>query len=209
MITHNTPGMNESGALRRPAREDLPSRREALFRNIMAHVSRRDMAGGNNDVLLAKMLASAALGLGTLPSDLGLGVEGVSRLLERYYPGLRWSLENDARHVERFPEQEELVALMLEHVDTPCVESVEMARIVAAACMGGNHLWEDLGLWSRVDLTELMGRNFPALAVKNNRDMKWKKFLYKQLCLREGIYICRAPSCEVCANYAKCFGPEE
>jgi len=56
---------------------------------------------------------------------------------------------------------------------------------------------------------EQMTRNFPVLAAKNDRDMKWKKFLYKQLCQREGIYICRAPSCEVCADYAKCFGPEE
>ncbi len=39
--------------------------------------------------------------------------------------------------------------------------------------------------------------------------MKWKKFIYKQLCITEGIYTCRAPSCEVCADYADCFGPEE
>ena len=208
MITHNTPGMNENVALQRHTREDLVSRREALLRDILAHAPRRDLAGGN-DGLLAKMLASAALGLGALPSDLGLGVEGLSRLLERHYPGLRWSLEDNVRHAERFPEREELLALMLEHVDTPCVEIVDMARIVAAACMGGNHLWEDLGLWTRADLSELMTRNFPVLAAKNDRDMKWKKFLYKQLCQREGIYICRAPSCEVCADYAKCFGPEE
>jgi nitrogen fixation protein NifQ len=38
--------------------------------------------------------------------------------------------------------------------------------------------------------------------------MKWKKFLYRQLCLEEGIYVCRAPSCEVCKDYDLCFGPE-
>ena len=54
-----------------------------------------------------------------------------------------------------------------------------------------------------------MVRHFSALALRNNQDMKWKKFLYKQLCEQEGINACRAPSCEVCTDYLKCFGPEE
>ncbi|MFM8444786.1 MAG: nitrogen fixation protein NifQ, partial [Methylococcus sp.] len=33
----------------------------------------------------------------------------------------------------------------------------------------------------------------------------WKKFLYKQLCEAEGIYVCRAPSCGECVDYADCF----
>jgi nitrogen fixation protein NifQ len=39
--------------------------------------------------------------------------------------------------------------------------------------------------------------------------MKWKKFFYKQLCLREGLTLCKAPSCDVCSDYALCFGAEE
>ncbi|GBE11207.1 nifQ [bacterium BMS3Abin12] len=54
-----------------------------------------------------------------------------------------------------------------------------------------------------------MATNFPELAARNDRNMKWKKFLYKQLCEREGIHACRAPSCQVCIDYAQCFGPEE
>ena len=75
--------------------------------------------------------------------------------------------------------------------------------------MASDHLWQDLGLWSRQDLSALMADNFPALKAKNDRDMKWKKFLYKQLCNQEGIYTCRSPSCEVCADYQACFGPED
>ena len=82
-----------------------------------------------------------------------------------------------------------------------------MAHVVAAGCMSADHLWHDLGLWSRTDLTGLMRRNFPALAALNARDMKWKRFLYKRLCEAEGIYSCRAPSCEACTDYAACFGP--
>ena len=51
-----------------------------------------------------------------------------------------------------------------------------------------------------------MHDNFRPLAEQNTKDMKWKKFLYKQLCIGEGIYVCRAPSCEVCVDYAACFG---
>lgn len=84
-----------------------------------------------------------------------------------------------------------------------------LAEIIAAACLGMDHLWQDMGLWSRKELSDLLQRNFPALAVLNDRDMKWKKFLYKQLCDQQGIYVCRAPSCDVCADYNVCFGPEE
>ena len=84
-----------------------------------------------------------------------------------------------------------------------------MAEIVTAACMANDHLWQDLGLWSREYLSRLMKQNFPSLAAKNVHDMKWKKFLYKQLCEKEGINTCRAPTCEYCVDYLKCFGPEE
>ncbi|MES9842985.1 MAG: nitrogen fixation protein NifQ, partial [Candidatus Thiodiazotropha endolucinida] len=83
-----------------------------------------------------------------------------------------------------------------------------MTDIVIAGCLGSDHLWQDLGLWERSDLSRLMLENFRPLAIRNTQDMKWKKFLYKQLCETEGIYTCRAPSCEVCADYAACFGPE-
>lgn len=84
-----------------------------------------------------------------------------------------------------------------------------MAEIVIAGCMGSDHLWQDLGLWQRADLTHLMLHNFEPLALRNQRDMKWKKFLYKQLCEAEGIYVCRSPSCEVCIDFHSCFGSEE
>jgi nitrogen fixation protein NifQ len=75
--------------------------------------------------------------------------------------------------------------------------------------MGNDHLWQDLGLWSRDYLGLLMTQSFPALAAKNEHDMKWKKFLYKQLCEQAGINTCRSPSCEYCTDYLNCFGPEE
>lgn len=109
----------------------------------------------------------------------------------------------------RVDEQAELIALMRTHRAGDSPSELWMASIVASACLGSDHLWQDLGLWCREDLSSLMLRNFPTLAEKNVHNMKWKKFLYKQLCNAEGIYVCRAPSCEVCADYQACFGPED
>lgn len=116
------------------------------------------------------------------------------------------------RQALRADEIEEVSSLLLEHAD-PGVGSgadrVEVAGIVALACLGDDHLWQDLQLASRVELGVLLRRWFPALAAKNTGDMKWKKFFYKQLCERAEIHACRAPSCAVCSDHAACFGPEE
>lgn len=116
-----------------------------------------------------------------------------------------------ARHDARYDEVDDLVALLVEH-GSPLAGSVDelaaIARTVALACLGDNHLWQDLRLASRAELSALMSHWFPALAARNDRDMKWKKFLYKQLCEREQIFVCRSPSCAVCSDYGKCFGPE-
>jgi nitrogen fixation protein NifQ len=103
---------------------------------------------------------------------------------------------------------DELRKLLLDNRSRVGQSETWMAHIVTAGCMGSDHLWQDLGLWSRKDLTRLMLENFKPLALRNSKDMKWKKFLYKQLCEAEGIYTCRAPSCEVCVDYRECFGPE-
>ncbi|MFO1157199.1 MAG: nitrogen fixation protein NifQ [Rhodospirillales bacterium] len=51
-----------------------------------------------------------------------------------------------------------------------------------------------MGLLSRSDVSRLLHRPFEPLAQRNNRDMKWKKFFYRELCLRDNILICKAPS---------------
>lgn len=168
--------------------------------------------GLTNDDALARMLVSQLVGQGSLPVGLGLSPDAYAALKARHFPGAflpplhRPPPVWDARLLE---EKGELIALLADHRAGRDRSEAWMSVIVATGCMANDHLWQDLGLWSRRDLSELMARNFPTLAAKNDRDMKWKKFLYKQLCEREGVYLCRAPSCAVCCDYAKCFGPEE
>lgn len=186
--------------------EPLPVATETgLYQRLMRHA-----VGLANDDLLAKMLVSQASGAGALPPGLGLAPGPFAEMLARHFPdsgplGLHAGAGLDSA---RAFERDDLVALMLDGRADADRSEVWMAHIVAAACMAGDHLWQDLGLWSRSDLTRLMSDNFPHLAAKNDRDMKWKKFLYRQICDREGIPVCPAPSCQSCADYAKCFNTE-
>jgi nitrogen fixation protein NifQ len=166
-----------------------------------------------NHVFLAKMFASWLSGQGALPARLGLSRDDFALLLQTYFPlmanelmAFRDAAEHDP---ERLPEREDVLNLLLEYRANVDKSENWIAEIVVAACMGLDHLWQDLGLWSRNELSEMLAVNFPGLALLNNRNMKWKKFLYKQLCERDGTFVCRAPSCDVCADYQKCFGPEE
>lgn len=119
--------------------------------------------------------------------------------------------QNDVRQQlleMRQDEWEELRNLMLSHRAGVDDSECALADVVAAGCLGGGHLWRDLGLASREELKELLQMNFPALVDANDRDMKWKRFFYKQLCELGGGYVCRAPSCDQCSAYSDCFGPE-
>jgi nitrogen fixation protein NifQ len=116
-----------------------------------------------------------------------------------------------ARRATRDDEVADVTALLLEHADPAAGTPGEARRValtVAVACLGDNHLWQDLRLTSRAELSALMRRWFPALVARNHGDMKWKKFLYRQLCEREEILICKSPSCAVCSDHVACFGPE-
>lgn len=164
-----------------------------------------------NDDALASILASRAAGQGALPPLLGLSREAYAHMLKRHFPGASWAVSHPDAAIdsERHMELDELRQLLQGSVAGKDRSEGWIAEIVAAACMGGHHLWQDLGLRARTDLSDLMCGNFPVLAARNDRDMKWKKFLYKQLCIQEGIYTCRSPSCEVCPDYDACFGPED
>jgi nitrogen fixation protein NifQ len=126
-------------------------------------------------------------------------------------PPLWLPVHTVSRRSQREDEVVDVRALLLDHASpaagTPA-ECEAMAEHVALACLGDQHLWQDLQFTSRAELSALMQRWFPGLVAKNHGDMKWKKFLYKQLCEREELFICKAPSCAVCSDRAVCFGPE-
>ena len=80
--------------------------------------------------------------------------------------------------------------------------------MVARRAMEPNHLWEDLGLRDRSELSRLLMRHFAPLARDNTRNMRWKRFFYRKLCEDDGVVMCSTPVCAQCGDFAECFGDE-
>ncbi|WP_114418403.1 nitrogen fixation protein NifQ [Marinospirillum perlucidum] len=166
--------------------------------------------GEINSIYLARMLAAQVAGHSVLSGTLGLPYEEFTRLMQQYFPGSSQLPDNhaEAAPVADIPESEGLIRLLLNYRAARDESEIWLAKILAQGCAGSEHLWYDLGLWSRDDLQALIRYNFPGLARKNHLEMKWKKFLYRQLCLDTGVTLCRSPSCQDCNEYEDCFGPE-
>ncbi|MDF0533071.1 nitrogen fixation protein NifQ [Shewanella sp. A32] len=109
----------------------------------------------------------------------------------------------------RQKEYRELKALLIEHANPESGFAEQAASVIACGCLGNRHLWKDLGLPERPRLSRMFAWYFPQLFNANDRNMRWKRFLYKQLCDHGGDYVCRAPSCNECSTYQECFGSEE
>lgn len=174
------------------------------FSELMVHAT-----GRPNDALLSTIISSQSLGHSALPPDFGLGEARLASMTRRHFPKLSFILPASWQPSEPLPEHQDLVNLLLRYRAGIDESEYDIAVITATACKGKDHLWQDLGLNNRQALSELFMHNFPRLAAKNDRNMKWKKFLYKQLCEEDGIYVCRAPSCTECKDQLNCFGPEQ
>lgn len=146
----------------------------------------------------------------------GLEAPVLARLLSRYFPDADevWvnvpSADDQAGCSALCAEEfEDLLMLLRAHRSEDSEETEWLAHAIATACLGDNHLWQDMGLPNRETLSELLKRYFTTLCIRNKGNMKWKKFFYKQLCERAEVFVCKAPSCSVCSDYVHCFGPEE
>ena len=166
-----------------------------------------------NAISLAKIAASWLEGEGALPQRLGLSAEMFKMMTTRYFPATHW--QESAPSGKAYPEGdnpeiEELVELFLEHRSNRDDSELILARIMAMGCQASDHLWHDLGFWSRADLSAMIRENFPTLFDKNVHNMKWKKFFYKQMCMDlDATYQCRVPSCSVCVDYRECYPSTE
>lgn len=105
----------------------------------------------------------------------------------------------------RLDEFQDLRGLLLEHAATDDARTRWVACAIATASMGGDHLWQDMGLPGRAVLSRLIRLYFPALFAQNVGDMKWKKFFYRMLCERAEVLLCKSPTCGQCVDYRLCF----
>ncbi len=91
----------------------------------------------------------------------------------------------------------------------PQFASLALARIIAGRAAHPGHLWVAMGLFERPQLSAAIGRHLPALLAANNKGMRWKRFLFKQVCDLNGGTMCKSPVCGDCSDYALCFAPED
>ena len=145
-----------------------------------------------------------------LSATLGLQETALSSFFAEYFPNATdlLALCVDAPTLDRCNEEECIRQLLL-RLRTPADNfSLLLANLIARRSMSGNHLWQDLGLLHRGDLSTLMNIHFAPLARRNHQDMKWKKFFYRMICSEESYSLCAAPVCTDCADFEKCFGDE-
>lgn len=176
-------------------------------------VYERLMDGVGEDFDRHVLAAILAIGATEAPLPLtcavGLDAGQLARLLDSRFPGCADLVPADADRGEDALEEADLRRLLMEKSTDPTAElTAWLAAMVARRALRPRHLWQDLGLGSRAELSRLMQVHFAPLAALNDRDMKWKKFFYRQLCEDEGVLICKSPICDTCSDYPVCFGPE-
>ncbi|MGE5477322.1 MAG: nitrogen fixation protein NifQ [Bacteroidales bacterium] len=180
-----------------------------IYQRLMATAAAED---GFDRHVFACILAK---GMGEAPRPLaeavGLPPGELARLQRRYFPAAGWLADGSAGDLgEDALEEPDLRRLLADNATRPGDEAaVWLAAMVARRSLRPEHLWQDLGLSARSDLNGLLHRHFAPLAARNTRDMKWKKFFYRQMCEDEGVSICKSPVCDTCSDYPLCYGPEE
>jgi nitrogen fixation protein NifQ len=163
------------------------------------------------DALLTRALAGVMSSGATRPAAYAMPIarlapEAQQALMAQCFPGLpmQWpcGIADDG------DEFGDLLALLRAHATDNTPASDWLAHAIATACMGANHLWQDMGLPDRDALQALMQRYFTSLKTLNAANMRWKKFFYRELCAQAEVLICKSPSCGVCVDEPVCFGLE-
>ena len=147
---------------------------------------------------------------GSFTDALGICGSALRSNIEGYFPGTVERLEMFKLDVEPAVNEDEkcLRELLWRFRTASSPINSLFAILVARRATRPNHLWQDLGLANRGELSRLMLRHFVTLARRNDQDMKWKKFFYRMICRDDGFNMCVAPCCSECGDFNACFGSE-
>ena len=186
---------------------------EALYRWLMQDAG---ASGGDPfDAHIAASLLAIALaeaqGRGAdLTAALGLDPAQLAGFVAQVFPyAVGWPpLAVPGARPERTADEACLLDLLTRCTTSGTAFQGWLAAIMARRAQRPNHLWQDLGLRNRGELSQLMKRHFKPLALRNSQDMKWKKFLYRMICADASYTLCTAPSCAECDDFSLCFGDE-
>ena len=168
------------------------------------------------DTLLTRAISGVLTGAqeGLLPLftwTLGMPQGDLLHMVQHCFPELGELEPGDDSDYERILQSvpqdfNEMVSMLLaepsDFDEQP--ERAWLARAVVAASFGEQHLWEDLGLFGREDVSTLLAQYFPALAQRNVRGMRWKRFLFHELSLRLNRADTMPPGCAQCEEFERC-----
>ena len=162
--------------------------------------------------LFACLLAVAAQESSPPETALGLNPGQLQELLRAFFPGARLP-QPERSDLPPPPGNDELLELLLAHVPQdgqghPQPAALWLASILAARAAHPGHLWVAMGLFERPQLTAAIRRHLPSLAAANHQGMRWKRYLFKEICTRNGGLLCKSPNCGVCSDYALCFATD-
>lgn len=158
--------------------------------------------------VIASILAMSITDHGSIAEGVGLSHGDIHTLLQRRFPrveldaatiGVGCGLDDEAAMVRD---------LLLGHRSGETELGSWLAAMIARRAMEPNHLWEDLGLRNRAELSRMLLRHFAPLAERNTGNMRWKRFFYRMLCEEEGFVLCTTPICTDCRDFDLCFGDD-
>jgi nitrogen fixation protein NifQ len=188
----------------------LPNENDALSRDACVSFLLNSAPNGTRaDTVTFARLLGAKLASSEL-LHLGLARDMLGALTARHFPG--------AVQIESFPERiadaqhqpfvDALRKLLLGYERAPVANAVDawcLATIIATACLRPDHLWRDLGLTGRDDVSDILTRHYPRLVARNVDNLRWKRFLAQQLALAKGKAPSPAPGCPGCEDYGVCY----
>ncbi len=203
----------------RPSEEDHGSRVDAddpLYRALMDGPVQ---AGAREEDrhLFACLVTVAAREPYDTAEALGLTSTDLADLLQTWFPACKPDLIRrhetpaDGPPPEANPDVLRVVLDQVPRDDSGALETsaLWLAHMLTARAAHPGHLWVSMGLFERPQLSAAIRRHLPSLAEANNRNMRWKRFLFKQVCDLNGGLMCKTPNCGECSDYALCFGEEE
>lgn len=160
--------------------------------------------------VLASILAAGVMEGGLLFEKVGLSSDELAALLKQKFPSVRIKGDDLLLGSKRDDNDEVTMVrdLLLAQRSTEGDTSRWLAAMIARRVMEPNHLWADLGLRDRGELSRLLKRHFWPLARRNVNNMRWKRFFYRTLCEDEGLILCTTPVCTECKDFNHCFGDE-
>ncbi len=140
----------------------------------------------------------------------GLEPQELRQLMNRHFPLAALSFLADEEREDApgaLMEEEILRDLLLQHVAPGQPVSRLLARMIACRAMYEDHLWQDLGLLNRQELTRLLRRHFRH-SRRQSQQYEVEEIPLSQAVRERSFALCTAPTCRDCQDFENCFGEE-